>query len=249
MCGVLKLVAVLLLAVILLPLFFTLVCALSPESSWIDMADALAGVLPFGHFLYALVTGVMGALFASDAAHILVNGAQYIPSGVALWNEIMKAILVTVIFAVATKLFSVILTRKNRGFCERTADFLFQVLFSFMAVWLSSSIMDFYTIQVEQLEDTVQYLFTTLASFIIVSGGVAVMVVLAHVLVIGVAAFVLRAVLLNVLKIVLTYLACFAFLTACIRADALFAAPAIALIWLALMALLVYLDGKLEESM
>ena len=76
--GAIKLIAVLLLWVILLPPFFTLACALSPNPAPQDVLLALANVLPFGNLLYDLMNGIIGGLLSGAVPDLLLIGAQSI---------------------------------------------------------------------------------------------------------------------------------------------------------------------------
>ena len=245
--GAIKLIAVLLLWVILLPPFFTLACALSPNPAPQDVLLALANVLPFGNLLYDLMNGIIGGLLSGAVPDLLLIGAQSIPSELAFWNEVMQAVLVTVIFCIGSSLARLLLVGLGGNFLEKTAYFLLQTLFTFMAAWLAIVIMDFFSAQVVQLAETAQRIICMLASLIIVGGGVFAMGLLAHVFLIGVGVLLLRGVIINVLKILITYLACFAFLLSLQHMDALIAAPVILLLWLLIMIGLICWDSRLSR--
>ena len=245
--GTIKLVAAVLLWVILLPPFLTLACALSPHPAPADLLAALMDVLPFGSLLAEIVGSVLGGLLSWSLPDLLVRGPVSMPEGLAFWTEIMQAILVTVIFCVVSAVVRQLLVGRKGNFLERIANFLVQVLFSFLAAWLGIVILDFFSAQADQLAGLAQAAVCGLVTLIVVGGGLAAMVVLAHVLLIGVGLFLVKGVLLNVFRLLITYLACFAFLLALQSAQALIAAPVVMMVWILIMVGLVCWDYSLDK--
>lgn len=245
--GTIKLVAAVLLWVILLPPFLTLACALSPHPAPLDLLTALADVIPFGSLLAEVVAGLLTGLLSGSVPDLLIHGPASMPEGLAFWTELVQAILVTVLFCVVSAVLRQLLVGRKGNFLECLANFLVQVLFSFLAAWLGIVILDFFSAQAAQLAGLAQAAVCGLVTLIVVGGGLAVMVVLANVFLIGVGLFLLRGVVINVLKLLVTYLACFAFLLALESAQALIAAPVVAMVWVLIMVGLFVWDYRLGK--
>ena len=246
--GIIKLIAAVLLWVILLPPFLTLAFALSPHPAPLDLLTALADVIPFGSLLAELMAGLLNGLLSGSVPDLLIHGPVSMPEGLAFWTEIMQAVLTTVIFCAISGVARVLLAGRSANVLERLANFLVQVLFAFLAAWIGIAVLDFFSAQAGQLAGLAQAAVCGLVTLIVLGGGLAVMVVLAHVFLIGVGLFLLRGVVINVLKLLVTYLACFAFLLARGSAGALIAAPVVLVVWGLIMLGLLYWDYRLDQG-